>query len=173
VVNSGKTALYLHHNSIKPIMVEIIGVHDCRVDSKGRLMLPAALKSQLDALLPEGFILKRSIFQPCLELYPRSEWNRAVKGVNKLNRFVKKNNDFIRVFMAGVREVEPDNTGRLLIPKDLALFASITGNIVLASALNMIEIWDKDKYEASIKESLTDFSQLAEDVMGLINETED
>lgn len=154
-------------------MVEIIGVHDCRVDSKGRLLLPAALKSQLDAILPEGFILKRSIFQPCLELYPRSEWNRAIKGVNKLNRFVKKNNDFIRVFMAGVREVEPDNTGRLLIPKDLAMFASITGNIVLASALNMIEIWDKDKYETSIKESLTDFSQLAEDVMGLINETED
>ncbi len=154
-------------------MIEIIGVHDCKVDSKGRLMLPSALKSQLDAIISEGFILKRSIFQPCLELYPRSEWNRSVKGVNKLNRFVKKNNDFIRVFMAGVREVEPDNTGRLLIPKDLALFASISKDIVLASALNMIEIWDKDKYEVSIKDSLTDFSQLAEDVMGQINETEE
>jgi MraZ protein len=154
-------------------MIEIIGVHDCKVDSKGRLMLPSALKGQLDAIISEGFILKRSIFQPCLELYPRSEWNRSVKGVNKLNRFVKKNNDFIRVFMAGVREVEPDNTGRLLIPKDLALFASISKDIVLASALNMIEIWDKDKYEASIKDSLTDFSQLAEDVMGQINETEE
>jgi MraZ protein len=154
-------------------MIEIIGVHDCKVDTKGRLMLPSALKGQLDAIISEGFILKRSIFQPCLELYPRSEWNRSVKGVNKLNRFVKKNNDFIRVFMAGVREVEPDNTGRLLIPKDLALFASISKDIVLASALNMIEIWDKDKYEASIKDSLTDFSQLAEDVMGQINETEE
>ncbi|HOP13291.1 division/cell wall cluster transcriptional repressor MraZ [Lentimicrobium sp.] len=154
-------------------MVEIIGVHDCKVDAKGRLMLPSALKAQLEAILADGFILKRSIFQPCLELYPRSEWNRAVKGVNKLNRFVKKNNDFIRVFMAGVREVEPDNTGRLLIPKDLAVFASISRDIVLASALNMIEIWDKDKYEASISESLSDFSQLAEEVMGQINETED
>lgn len=173
MVESGKTILYLHLKPIKSIMVEIIGVHDCKVDSKGRLMLPAALKSQLDAIISEGFILKRSIFQPCLELYPRSEWNRSVKGVNKLNRFVKKNNDFIRVFMAGVREVEPDNTGRLLIPKDLAVFASISKEIVLASALNMIEIWDKDKYEASIRESLTDFSQLAEDVMGQINETEE
>ncbi|MBK6962404.1 MAG: division/cell wall cluster transcriptional repressor MraZ [Bacteroidales bacterium] len=154
-------------------MVDIIGVHDCKVDSKGRLMLPSALKSQLDAIISEGFIIKRSIFQPCLELYPKSEWNRSVRGVNKLNRFIKKNNDFIRVFMAGVREVEPDNTGRLLIPKDLALFASISKDIVLASALNIIEIWDKDKYEASIKESLTDFSQLAEDVMGQINETEE
>lgn len=173
MVKSGKTALYLPHISTEIIMVDIIGVHDCKVDSKGRLMLPSALKSQLDAIISEGFILKRSIFQPCLELYPKSEWNRSVRGVNKLNRFVKKNNDFIRVFMAGVREVEPDNTGRLLIPKDLALFASISKDIVLASALNIIEIWDKDKYEASIKESLTDFSQLAEDVMGQINETEE
>ena len=154
-------------------MVEIIGVHDCKVDSKGRLLLPSALKSQLESILSEGFILKRSIFQSCLELYPRSEWNRAVKGVNKLNRFVKKNNDFIRVFMAGVREVELDQTGRLLIPKDLAVFAGISGPIVLASALNMIEIWDKDKYESSISESLGDFSSLAEDVMGQINETEE
>jgi MraZ protein len=173
VVKSGKTALYLPHISTEITMVDIIGVHDCKVDSKGRVMLPSALKSQLNAIISEGFILKRSIFQPCLELYPKSEWNRAIKGVNKLNRFVKKNNDFIRVFMAGVREVEPDNTGRLLIPKDLALLASISKDIVLASALNIIEIWDKDKYEASIKESLTDFSQLAEDVMGQINETEE
>jgi len=151
-------------------MIEIIGVHDCRVDAKGRLMLPSALKSQLDAVILEGFVIKRSIFQSCLELYPRSEWNRSVKGVNKLNRFVKKNNDFIRVFMAGVREVEADNAGRLLIPKDLALFASISKDIVLASALNMIEIWDKEKYEASIKENLGNFSELAEEVMGLINE---
>lgn len=154
-------------------MVEIIGVHDCKVDAKGRLMLPSALKSQLDAIVSDGFILKRSIFQPCLELYPRSEWDRAVRGVNKLNRFVKKNTEFIRVFMAGVRVVELDNTGRLLIPKDLAVFASISKDIVLASALNMIEIWDKDKYENSIKGSLEDFSQLAEDVMGQINQTED
>ncbi|MCB9014184.1 MAG: division/cell wall cluster transcriptional repressor MraZ [Lentimicrobiaceae bacterium] len=153
-------------------MIEIIGVHDCKVDTKGRLMLPSALKSQLDAIISEGFIIKRSIFQPCLELYPRSEWNRAIKGVNKLNRFVKKNNDFIRVFMAGVREVDLDNTGRLLIPKDLALFASISKDIVLASALNIIEIWDKEKYEASIRENLGNFSELAEDVMGLINETD-
>lgn len=154
-------------------MLEIIGVHDCRVDSKGRVMLPSALKSQLETIISEGFIIKRSIFQPCLELYPKSEWNRAAKGVNKLNRFVKKNNDFIRVFMAGVREVVTDSTGRIQIPKDLAQFASISGDVVLASALNIIEIWDKEKYEASIRESLPDFSQLAEDVMGQINETED
>ncbi|MDY0342212.1 MAG: division/cell wall cluster transcriptional repressor MraZ [Lentimicrobium sp.] len=147
--------------------MEVIGVHDCKVDTKGRLMLPSALKSQLEQVLTEGFILKRSIFQPCLELYPRQEWNESVKGVNKLNRFVKKNNDFIRIFMAGVREVEADNTGRILIPKDLAAFAGIGKDIVLASAINIIEIWDKEKYEASVSAHIEDFSKLAEEVMGV------
>lgn len=151
--------------------MEVIGVHDCKVDAKGRLMLPSALKSQLDEILAEGFIMKRSIFRPCLELYPRQEWNVAVKGINKLNRFVKKNNDFIRIFMAGVREVEADSTGRILIPKDLATFAGISKDIVLASAINIIEIWDKQKYEASITEDI-DFSMLAEEVMGGENKDE-
>lgn len=146
--------------------MEVIGVHDCKVDTKGRLMLPSALKSQLEHVLNEGFILKRSIFQPCLELYPRQQWDEAVKGVNKLNRFVKKNNDFIRIFMAGVRTIEADNTGRILIPKDLAVFAGIDKDIVLASAINIIEIWDKEKYEASVSAHIEDFSKLAEEVMG-------
>jgi MraZ protein len=149
-------------------MLELIGVQECKVDPKGRLMFPVALKSQLTDILEEGFVIKRSIFQKCLELYPRSQWNKEVKGVTRLNRFVKKNNDFIRVFMAGVREVQLDNNGRLLIPKDLVNFGEIKTDIVLASALNMIEIWDKDKYEMSILENQADFSALAEEVMGNI-----
>jgi MraZ protein len=149
-------------------MLELIGVQECKVDPKGRLMFPVALKSQLTEILAEGFVVKRSIFQKCLELYPRSQWNKEVKGVSRLNRFVKKNNDFIRVFMAGVREVQLDNNGRLLIPKDLVNFSEIKTDVVLASALNMIEIWDKGEYEMSIKETLPDFSALAEEVMGNI-----
>jgi len=149
-------------------MLELIGVQECKVDPKGRLMFPVALKSQLIEILSEGFVIKRSIFQKCLELYPRSQWNREVKGVSQLNRFKKKNNDFIRVFMAGVREVQLDNNGRLLIPKDLVNFGEIKTDVVLASALNMIEIWDKDKYEMSILENQADFSALAEEVMGNI-----
>lgn len=163
---SGFYALYLHHKTPFCKMLEMIGVHECKVDNKGRILLPAALKGQLEAFLADGFIIKRSIFQQCLEIYPRAEWDEAIKGINMLNRFVKKNTDFIRVFMAGVKEVELDVTGRLLIPRDLAIFANITKDVVLASALNIIEVWDKDKYEASIAEGQVNFSELAEDVMG-------
>jgi MraZ protein len=129
-------------------------------------MVPSALKKQLSPLLKDGFVLKRSVFQQCLELYPMEEWNTLMLKVNGLNRFKKKNNDFIRRFTAGVKTVEVDANGRLLIPKDLVGFASINKEIVLSSAINIIEIWDKDKYENAIDAAADDFADLAEEVMG-------
>ena len=133
-------------------------------------MIPAALKKQLAGSLQDGFVLKRSVFQPCLELYPMTEWNLMMQKINKLNRFNKKHNDFIRRFTVGVHMVEIDSTGRLLVPKDLAVFASIVSNVVLSSAVNIVEIWDKDLYEKAIDDADIDFADLAEEVMGNIND---
>ena len=151
-------------------MVNLIGTYECKADAKGRLMLPSQLKKQLNSVLDEGFVLKRAVFQPCLELYPMSEWNKLMGKVNKLNRFVKKNNDFIRRFTAGVKIVELDVSGRLLVPKDLHSFAGISKEIVLSSAVNIVEIWDKENYEKAIDDAAGDFADLAEDVMGNDND---
>lgn len=129
-------------------------------------MLPAALKSQLSPVMQKGFVLKRAVFQPCLELYPMSEWESLMQKVNKLNRFKKKNNDFIRRFTAGVKVVELDASGRLLIPKDLVAFAGISKELVMSSAVNIVEIWDKVNYEKAIDDAAMDFADLAEEVMG-------
>ena len=117
-------------------------------------------------MLQNGFVLKRAVFQPCLELYPMTEWEVLMEKVNKLNRFKKKNNDFIRRFTAGLKQIEIDAAGRLLIPKDLVAFSGITKDIVVASAINIIEIWDKDNYEKAIDDATGDFADLAEEVMG-------
>ena len=147
-------------------MNTLIGTYECKVDAKGRLMLPAAIKKQLLPALQNGFVLKRAVFQPCLELYPMSEWEVLMQKVNKLNRFKKKNNDFIRRFTAGLKMIEVDAAGRLLIPKDLVAFSGITKEVVVSSAINIIEIWDKDKYEKAIDDATGDFADLAEEVMG-------
>lgn len=147
-------------------MINVIGTYECKADAKGRVMFPSALKKQLQKVLGDGFVIKRSVFHQCLEIHPMQEWNEVVGQVNKLNRFVKKNNDFIRSYMAGLKIVDVDGSGRFLIPKDLLSFAGLEKQIVLSSSVNMIEIWDKDKYESSVAESLKDFGDLAEDVMG-------
>ncbi|WP_274475214.1 division/cell wall cluster transcriptional repressor MraZ [Mangrovimonas aestuarii] len=151
-------------------MTSLIGVYECKVDAKGRMMMPAALKKQMTPMLQNGFVIKRSVFQSCLELYPMEEWERLMQKMNKLNRFNKKNNDFIRRFTAGVKVVEVDGNGRLLIPKDLVVFAGISKDIVVSSAINIVEIWDKDGYEKQIAGDDDDFAALAEEVMGFDNE---
>ena len=147
-------------------MIDIIGTYECTVDVKGRVMFPVAIKKQLQQALNDGFVIKRSVFNKCLEIHPMQEWSTIVKQVNRLNRFVKKNNDFIRSYMAGLKLVEVDSAGRFLIPKDLIFFAGLDKQIVLSSSVNMIEIWDKKRYESSVSETLQDFGSLAEEVMG-------
>jgi MraZ protein len=148
----------------------LIGTYECKADAKGRFMLPAALKKQLLPVIQNGFVLKRAVFQPCLELYPMKEWEGLMQKINKLNRFKKKNNDFIRRFTAGVKVVEIDASGRLLMPKDLTVFAGILNELVVSSAVNIIEIWDKENYEKAIDDAAIDFADLVEEVMGQDNE---
>lgn len=151
-------------------MLNLIGTYECKADSKGRVMVPAPLKKQLTPVTTEGFVIKRAVFQPCLEMYPMAEWNELMQKVGTLNRFNRKNNDFIRRFTAGVKTVELDATGRLLIPKDLLAFAGIKKEIVVSSAVNIVEIWDKEKYEKAINDAASDFADLAEDVMGDVSD---
>lgn len=147
-------------------MVNLIGTYECKADAKGRVMVSSALKKQMQPILQEGFVLKRSVFEKCLELYPMKEWNIMMERINKLNKFKKKNNDFIRRFTAGVKLVELDATGRIQIPKDLCDFAGIQKQVVMSSSANIIEIWDKEKYEKAIDDAADDFADLAEEVMG-------
>ena len=127
--------------------------------------MPSPLKKQLQAVLSDGLVLKRSLFQNCIEMHPMNEWEEMMKKINSINRFKKKNNDFIRKFMAGVKMVEVDANARLLIPRELVQFAGIKKEVVLTSNVNMVEIWDKQRYEEAL-EQVDDFAELAEEVMG-------
>jgi MraZ protein len=169
----GQYLYFWDHKHKKAKMLNLIGVHDCKLDAKGRAGIPSALKKQLLTSMEQGFILKRSVFQNCLELYPMSEWQKTMTKVNRLNRFVKKHNDFIRMFTAGVKIIEVDGNSRINIPKDLMNFAKLKGEITLASTAGFIEIWDKQSYEAMINDPEIDFGALAEDVMGSLNDLDD
>ena len=147
-------------------MSHLIGTYHCKADPKGRVKIPRAIAKQLAGARQETFVIKRAVFQPCLELYSLKEWNALMAKMNKLNRFNKKNNDFIRRFTAGVKIVELDATDRLLIQRDLAKFAGVDKVVVLSAAVNIIEIWDKDRYEKAIDQAAVDFAALAEEVMG-------
>lgn len=152
-------------------MENLLGTYECKIDAKGRLLLPSLLKKQLAPFLDDGFVLKRSVFEKCLELHTMSEWKSVMSKINKLNRFVKKNADFIRRFTAGVKLIELDGTGRMLVTKDLVDYASIKKDVVLTVTMNnIIEIWDKESYYSDVINAEEDFGDLAQEVMGDIDD---
>lgn len=147
-------------------MIPFYETYACKIDDKGRLKLPSSLIKILQRSDQKNFVIKRSVFQNCLEVYPLGPWEKLMSKVNNLNRFVKKNADFVRMFTAGVKNVELDASERILVPKDLKLFAALQKEIVIAGAGELFEIWDKAEYEKTIAVSEIDFGKLTEDVMG-------
>lgn len=175
MVKSGKIPLLLPSIFFGCIvvMINLLGEYDCKLDAKGRLMMPTGLKRQMENLLHEGFVINRDTHEKCLVLYPKSEWEKISKQLARLNRFVRKNALFIRKFNNGATPVMLDGTGRMLIPKPLSLYAELDKEVKVLGNGERIEIWAKSKHEEMLASDDFDFSSLAEEVMGDINPLED
>ena len=149
-------------------MANLLGEYECKIDAKGRIMVPASLKKQVPPEAEERFVINRG-FEKCLVLYPMNEWRDISEEINKLNLYVKKNRDFVRYFQRGATELHLDGNNRLLLPKNLLGYADISKTIVLFAYSNRIEVWDKEIYINLLTDEPEDFSTLAEDVMGNID----
>ena len=135
------------------------------MDGKGRIKLPAALKKQLMPEAKGRFVINRG-FEPCLVLYPFNEWESISAEINQLNLYVKKNREFVRYFYRGATELSLDALARILLPKRLLDYASISQELVLFAYSNRIEVWNRKQYEELLTKEPEDFSSLAEEVMG-------
>ena len=146
-------------------MTQLLGEFDCKLDAKGRLMVPAALKKQLPDSEKEGLIINRG-FEKNLVIYPKKVWDAIVTDLSKLNIYEKNNREFIRSFTRGATELSLDAAGRVLLPKSLVDYAGIGSDLVLACQLDRIEVWDKKAYEDIFDDVPENFANLAEQVMG-------
>jgi MraZ protein len=145
-------------------MANFIGDHPCKLDTKGRISFPAALKKQLEADVLR-FVVKKDLFENCLVLYTMDEWERQNETIRgQINTFNKDHNRFLRGFYRGTAEVELDSSNRLLLPKRLLDLVNIDKDVVLAGQDSKIEIWAKEVYE-SMEENEMDFAKLAETIM--------
>ena len=146
-------------------MLNLLGEYDCRLDAKGRLVLPALLRKQLGDLADRGFVMNRDVHAPCLVLYPMTIWESTSKKLDRLNRFIKQNAEFIRRFTAEASPVVLDPTGRMLLPYALMKDARMGKDIKLLGARDRIEVWDAKAY-TDMRNEKVDMSSLSEDVMG-------
>ena len=145
-------------------MTQLLGEFECKLDPKGRVMLPAGLKKQLSPEAQDRFVINRG-FEKCLVMYPLNEWKIISEEVNGLNLYSKKNREFARYFFRGASELSLDATSRLLLPKSLLEYASIEKDVVLFAYSNRIEVWSKANYDTMLGDEPEDFASLAEEVM--------
>lgn len=149
-----------------------IGEFECKLDTKNRMVLPAALKKQIPDVEVDGLVINRG-FEKNLVIYTRQEWKKTMEELGRLNPYDKKHREFIRLFSRGATELNLDAAGRVLIPKSLAAYAGINAELVLSCQINKIEVWDKAAYEEQWGDSGDDFAALAEEVMGNHKKEED
>ena len=142
-----------------------LGEYDCRLDAKGRFILPTALRKQVPQEAGEKFVINRG-YEKHLVIYPINEWKKINEELNKLNQGLREVREFIRYFLRGAMEIEFDNAGRLLIKKSLIEYAGLDKDLILLAHTNKIEVWDKDEYDNSLSNEPSDFAALAEKVWG-------
>jgi MraZ protein len=146
------------------MMTNLIGEYECRIDEKGRIILPSSLKKQIPQECLDKYVVNRG-FESCLVLYPMNEWKVISEEINRLNLYNRKNRNFARYFYRGATELTLDGSNRLLLPKSLLGYAGIDREVILFAFSNRVEIWAKDKYESLMTDEPEDFALLAEEVM--------
>jgi MraZ protein len=154
-------------------MATFIGDYTCKVDVKGRIILPMAFKKQMPADAQDRFVVRKDIFENCLVLYAIEDWYRQLEKIRKrINQYNREQNMFLRNFYKGTAELSLDNNNRMLIPKRLMDLIGADRDVVLAGQDGRIEIWAADIYN-KIDMPSEDFANLAEKLMGgNINEPE-
>jgi len=147
-------------------MSAFIGDYTCKLDAKGRILLPSAFLKQLPVKGQDRFVVKKDIFESCLVLYTIEEWDHQNKLIRaNINPYKKEHNLFLRNFYRGTAELVLDSNNRILIPRRLLDLLGRGKEVVLAGQDSKIEIWAKDDY-AKHAPGVEDFASLAEKIMG-------
>jgi MraZ protein len=147
-------------------MITFIGEYTCKVDAKGRILLPSAFKKQMPAGTEDRFVIKPDLYETCLVMYPIREWERLNRIIRaNTNPFNKEHERFIRLFNDGKAELVLDANSRLLIPKRLLGHAGAKKEVLLEGREGKIDVWSPERY-AKFKEGVSDLETLAEKILG-------
>lgn len=134
--------------------------YSCKIDAKGRLVLPSRIKAQLPAEDKE--LAVRRGFESCLIIYPLVEFKKVFSRISALNEFQQENRTLQRNFLSGVAMVELDGNGRLLIPRHMLTYAQVDKDVMLVGTGTKVELWNPALYEKHLIHDPGELSKLAE-----------
>lgn len=142
------------------------GQAEYSVDSKGRVAIPAKMRSAMNPEAKSTFTITRG-FEKCIFLYPLDQWEQMEEEIGGLNMYRSETRDFVRTIMMWADEVALDGQGRITIPKPLLEFAGISDRAAIIGSFDHIEIWDPAIFDAYLNQQTADYETLAERVMGM------
>jgi MraZ protein len=142
------------------------GQAEYSVDSKGRVAIPAKMRTVLNPEAKGTFTVTRGLDR-CIFLYPLDHWEQLEQRMSELNQYNKTTRDFLRATLMWAEEVPLDAQGRVGVPKSLLEYAGVGEKALIIGALDHIEIWDPGAFGDYMSERSEDFETLAERVMGL------
>ncbi len=145
------------------------GQAEYSIDDKGRVALPAKMRRDLSPESKETFVATRGLEQ-CVFLYPLNVWEQVEERIRSLNTFQGETRAFTRNLLMWAEEITLDGQSRLSLPKTLLEFADLsTGNgskALFIGALDHIEVWNPDVFNAYLNQQPDDYETIAERVMG-------
>jgi len=139
----------------------LTGEFECKLDNKGRMMVPSGLKKKLPEAESEGLVINRG-FEKYLVVYTQKQWNEKLTELSsKLNEYDEEDMDYLRYFMRGATELSLDAAGRVNLPQFLLNHAEIKSDAVISLLINRIEIWSAEKHLEKMNKEPKDFKQFA------------
>ena len=134
------------------------------LDEKGRLSLPARMRSELPGA---NLVLTQGV-DKCLWLFPPVQWQElSQKLMASTSLFQAKSRLVQRRILAPAQEVEIDRLGRISIPQSLREWAGLSRECVILGISKYIEIWNAEEYQKYLDENEKEFLNAAEELGGL------
>ena len=148
-------------------MAKFIGEYSVKIDDKGRMIFPSAFKGVFAPEEKIALVVKKDIFENCLQMYTWQQWEEESNQVKaRLNFFKREHSEFWREYMRDRAVVEPDEKlGRITIPKKMLESIGAEKEMIFAGNDHKIEIWAKESYEQKRMDPVS-FAQLAQKIMG-------
>lgn len=147
-------------------MTRFIGDYQSKFDSKDRVVIPSNFRKVIQSNSIDIFVIRKNIYENCLDLYPYAEWERQINLIkSKLNLFNRTHSAFLREYHKGVCEVSMDSNGRILINSRFLESVNINRDVIILGLDTKLEIWAVDVYNKCLI-SNDDYMNLAEEILG-------
>ncbi len=130
-------------------MATFSGTYECKMDAKGRIVLPSRLKARLPDSSDQRIVILLG-FQRCLTVYSWAEWEEKLKAFAEVSEYDEEGQQFIRNYTYGMSEETLDAQGRFSLNKTLIGYAGLGADVVLAGVGNRIEIWSAAEYQRTL-----------------------